>query len=140
MLKMRVGSLRKIIREELKILAYKGRSPIDGLGLFTGQFVPSGRIISKWSDGFDTTYSKDFPDTLPEEEKEIFKKYASFDGMTWSLAGDDAAYFNHSDEPNVIVIPDSRRPAHWDRIAARDIYPGEELTMDYNDIGFDTVE
>lgn len=140
MLKLSVGKLRRIIREELKILAVKDKSPIEGLGLFAGQFVPSGRIISKWSDGFDMTYSKDYPDTLPEEEGEIFKRYASFDGETWSLAGDDAAYFNHADDPNVTVIPDERRPAHWDRIAARDIMPGEELTMDYSEIGFDTVE
>lgn len=139
MMKIRLGLLRKIIREELKVATYKGKSKVSGIGLFAGQFIPAGSIISKWSDGYDMKFSKDYPDQLSVEERAAFEKYASFDGDTWSLSGDDAKYFNHSEHPNVIVSKDARPPAERDRIAARDIGPGEELTMDYSEIGFDPI-
>jgi hypothetical protein len=140
MLKMSIGEIRQLIREELKVSTYVSKSPISGHGLFSGQFVPQGKIISKWADGLDKTFSKDYPEQLADQQKYEFEKFASFDGINWSLAGDGAKYINHSEDPNVVTIPDRRPPAERNRVAARDIDPNEELTMDYSEIGFDAVE
>jgi SET domain-containing protein len=94
---------------------------------------------AKKDSGFDKKYSIDYPMTLPSVEKKRFEDLASSDGNAWYIAGDDGAYFNHSSNPNVIVIKNNGPSATWDRVAAKDINPGEELTMDYGDIGIDPI-
>ncbi|NBV84647.1 SET domain-containing protein-lysine N-methyltransferase, partial [bacterium] len=85
----------------------------------------------------DHEYSADYPKGLSPSEKKEFIDKASWDGEVWSLAGDEGAYFNHSEDPNVVVVTGNDHPAEWKRIASRDIEAGEELTMDYSEIGHD---
>jgi hypothetical protein len=131
--------LRRLIREQLKIATGVMATPGRGTGLFAAEFIPAGGLVFRWVDGFDKKYSIDYPMTLPPVEKKRFEDLASSDGNAWYIAGDDGAYFNHSSNPNVIVIKNNGPSATWDRIAARDINPGEELTMDYGDIGIDPI-
>jgi len=64
---------------------------------------------------------------------------ASWDGDSWFMSGDDGVYFNHSKSPNIRVVMGRGSPATWDRIAIRDIQSGEELTMDYSEVGIDPI-
>ena len=138
-MQIRLGDLRKLIREELQVAASVDSSRIAGAGagLFADEDIDAGTPVFKWNPQVDSEYSQEYPDSLPPEESDEFKELASWDGEMWSLAGDGGAYFNHSAEPNVVVSPGVGRPATWDRIAARDIRNGEELTMDYEEVGID---
>ena len=140
-MQIRLGDLRKLIREELQIVASVNSSRIAGAGegLFADEDIEAGAPVFKWNPRIDAEYSPKYPDSLPPEESDEFKELASWDGEMWSLAGDGAAYFNHSDEPNVVIDGhDESRPAKRNRIAAHDIRAGEELTMNYREIGLDS--
>ena len=123
----------------LMIRTMVGPSRISGDGLYASEFIPAGTVVSKWVEGFDKTFPSDYPTTMPYAAKVAFITLASWDGHNWFISGDDGVYFNHADDPNVHVIPNRGPAATWDRIAARDIMPGEELTMNYADIGIDAI-
>ncbi len=133
-MKIQVGELKKLIREMLVVQTMVGPSQISGNGLYAAQFIPAGSVVSRWLNGFDRRFPIDYPSTLPESARSIFEKFASSDGNSWFLSGDDGMYFNHSDVPNVRVVTSNGSPATWNRVAIRDILPGEELTMDYAEI------
>jgi len=139
-MKIRLGDLRKIIREAMTVgsrLAPSG-VPGAGLGVFSTGDVGAGEEVFSWDPQVDSEYSGEYLDGLSPEESEEFQDLASWDGEVWSLAGDNGAYFNHSEDPNVEVVPRGGvRPARWARVAARDIRPGEEMTMDYSQVGSD---
>jgi len=133
-MKIRVGELKSLIREMLIVQTMVGPSQISGNGVYAAQFIPMGKVISKWVSGFDRKFPIDYPSTLPKNARNIFEKFASCDGNSWFLSGDDGRYFNHSDIPNVCVVEHEGSPATWNKVAARDILPGEELTMNYVEI------
>jgi len=130
----------RLLYEGLKVQASIRPSGISGLGLFAGEAIPQGSTVFSWNDQIDQEYSKNYPDGLPPEVKKDFMDLASTDGEGWFLAGDGGAYFNHSTSPNVVVRRGEGNPSKWDRIAARDIDLGEEMTMDYGEIGDDVPE
>jgi len=134
---IRIRELKRLIQEELRVATKVLSSSDKGGGLYAMEFVPAGGLVFRWVDGRDQIYSLDYPADLPADEREEFKKLASTDGQAWYLAGDDGSYFNHSSNPNVRVVRESGPAAMWDRVAVRDIEPGEELTMDYGEIGVD---
>ena len=136
-MKIRLKTLRRMINEELQVAAEVKPSSIQGTGLYAVEFIPKGGLVFQWNRVFDRVYPKDYPDRLPPSARSQFKRLASWDGETWHLAAGAGAYFNHSANPNVRVVPGLGIPAEWDRIATRDIDPGEELTMDYTEIGID---
>lgn len=121
----------------LTIRTMVGPSRIEGNGLYAGEFIPTGGIVSKWVEGLDRTFPLDYPNKLPLQAQETFMKNASCDGQAWYLLGDDGIYFNHSDNPNVCIVPGKNPAAMSDYVALRDILPGEELTMDYREIGIE---
>jgi len=138
-MQIRLGDLRKLIREELQVAASVDSSRIAGAGLFADEDIDAGTPVFKWNPRVDFEYSREYPDSLPSKESDEFKELASWDGTTWSLAGDGAAYFNHSIEPNVVIDGHGATPAaKRNRVAARDIRAGEELTMNYHEIGLDS--
>ena len=136
-MKIRLKELKRLIQEELRVAAEVRPSTDKGSGLYAMEFIPAGELVFRWADGRDHVYPLDYPADLPADEREKFKKLASTDGQAWYLAGDDGSYFNHSSRPNVRVVKGSGPAAMWDRVAVRDIEPGEELTMDYGEIGVD---
>jgi len=127
------------VNEMLTVRTMVAPSQIEGEGLYAAEFIPKGKIVSRWVEGSDKTFSNEYADELPAEEQKCFKELASWDGDSWFLSGDDAVYFNHSKSPNVRVVMGRGSPATWDRVATRDIQPGEELTMDYREIGLDPI-
>lgn len=138
-MKIQMNELRSLIREILMVRTMVGPSRISGDGLYAAAFIPRGKIVSKWLEGFDRTFPSDYPTTLPYAAKIAFMTLASWDGDSWFISGDDGVYFNHSEKPNVRVVPGVGPASTWDRVAIRDILPGEELTMDYAEIGIDPI-
>lgn len=103
-------------------------SPIAGIGLFANQFIPSGTIIWKTNPLIDILLSKDEADSLAEPAKNQFYNYAYLDTVhnKYLLCGDDGRFFNHSSQPNC----DDSHPDIT--VALVDIFPGDELTVNYN--------
>lgn len=102
-----------------------------GLGVFATKFIPKGTII--WIlDDLDWILEEDYVDNLDEARREIVYKYAyqENDGR-YVLCWDHARYMNHSFHPNCIDT------AYEFELAARDIYPGDQITCDYGIMGED---
>lgn len=96
-----------------------------GNGVVATQFIPKGTIT--WiQDSFDTVFTDDQIEALPDVYKNILDIYAFRNGKGESiLCWDLAKYVNHSFKSNCLTTP-------YDfEIAVRDIHPGEELTDDY---------
>lgn len=108
-----------------------GKSNIDGIGIFAGQFIAKGTPVWRFCPGFDLKMSEKDLECLSEPAKQQFLKYAYLnkDG-TYILCSDDARFFNHSDNPNCGCAGYSGDDSVPD-IALRDIKTGEELTCDY---------
>lgn len=101
-----------------------------GVGVFATKFIPKGTIV--WIlDDLDITLDKEYVESLDEYRKKIIYKYGyeNNDGQ-YVLNWDHARYMNHSFHPNCADT------AYELQLAARDIYPGEELTSDYGAMGY----
>ncbi len=106
-------------------------SDIAGIGLFADEFIAKGTIVWKYEPKLDLLLSKEEVEVLSDSAKEQFMNYAYFDEgyQKYLLCGDDARFFNHSINPNCL---DDRDHTSADvTIAAKDIFPDEELTCDY---------
>ncbi len=104
-------------------------SPIAGIGLFADQLIPKGTTVWKLEKGFDIELSKAQFANLSEPAQDQVLNYCYFNSKTemYVMCGDDARFFNHSDNPNVSSSTEDDRPD----IALRDIEIGEELTQNY---------
>lgn len=102
-----------------------------GLGVFATTFIPQGTIV--WIlDDLDIILEEDYVDSLDEIRQEIVYKYSyqNNEGQ-YILCWDHSRYMNHSFHPNCIAT------AYEFELAARDIYPGEQVTCDYGTMGED---
>ncbi len=106
-----------------------GLSPIQGIGLFAAEHIAKGTPVWEFKKGFDQAIPKDSIQQLASPMKEIMLKYAyRIPGTdTYVLPADDARFMNHSEHPAVQLSSDNSPD-----IAAHDIVPGEELTIDYS--------
>ena len=140
-MKIHLGTLRRIIREQLKVATKVGDSDLTGAGagLFSDEDIEKGQLVSDWNDTVDEIYPEDVIDDMEPKDRKEFEDYASWDGDRWYLSGDDAKYMNHSSNPNVGVLPGTGPDAKRERIAVKDISRGEELTIDYDDVGIDGI-
>lgn len=127
------------IQEMLTVRTMVAPSQIEGKGLYAAEFIPKGAVVLHWVEGSDKTFTNDHVESMDQKIKDEFKDFASWDGDSWFLSGDDGIYFNHSNSPNIRVVMGRGSPATWDRVAVCDIHPGEELTMDYREIGIDPL-
>lgn len=138
-MRIKLGDLRRMIREALRVSTKTGASDIPeaGIGLFADEDIEVGQTIFSWDPSVDSEYPLDHPDHLSPKDSKEFKALASLDDDGWVMAGDGAAHINHSSDPNVGLAPGSGRSAKRDRIAIKNIRAGEEILMDYGDIGID---
>jgi len=106
-------------------------SKIHGIGLFADEFIPQGTLVQQYIDGFDLYICPWKLEYLPTEAKKCVLKYAYKQKSLgdYILCGDNARFWNHSDNPNLIADPKGGE----NDVAARDISPGEELTVNYRD-------
>jgi SET domain-containing protein len=113
----------------LRIATHIGESEIDGIGLFTDEFLKRGRVIWEFDVGLDLSIEESFLNRLPDHVQKFIRHHAYkiLGTRTYVLCGDNARYFNHNGEhPNIVSVG----PTGVD-VAGRDISPGEELTVDY---------
>ncbi|HVV14992.1 MAG TPA: SET domain-containing protein [Candidatus Paceibacterota bacterium] len=109
-----------------------GPSAIEGIGLFAAEDIPKGTLVWRFVPGFDLELTLGGFETLSEAAKDQMKHYAYISKKTgnYILCSDDARFFNHAAEPNVIEVQDENEQEP-PNAAARDIKKGEELTFDY---------
>jgi SET domain-containing protein len=115
-------------------------SEIHGIGLFADDFIRKDTIVWKFHPLIDLIITREQIAELAAEAREQIKKYSYRDihSGLYVLCGDDARFFNHSENPNCLdtyEFPDREGVT----FACRDIAPGEELTCDYGlfDLDFD---
>jgi uncharacterized protein len=106
------------------------RSSIQGIGLFSVTNIPKGTVVWRWNAVLDHEIPWDVAKAWPEITQEFLHTYAyrNLEQHTWVLCGDAMRHCNHSFTPNL----QSGGPYGEDR-AIRDIYDGEELTIDYRE-------
>src|SRR5215213_8734064 len=115
-------------------------SPIHGIGLFADEFIAKGTVIWKFSHVIDLILKKEQIEELAETAREQIQKYSYRDihSGLYILCGDDARFFNHSENPNCL---DTCRAGKEDiTLARRDIPAGEELTCNYALFDLDLIE
>lgn len=111
----------------LVVKTYLDKSPINGIGLFAGEFIPKGKKIWIFTPKLDLAFKN-----VQVKSKHIFDylhKYCFKHNGHYILCIDDARFINHSETPNA---DDKTFPY---TIAARDIQEGEEITSDYRELG-----
>jgi SET domain-containing protein len=115
-------------------------SPIHGIGLFADQFIPKGTVIWEFNELIDLVLMKDQIEQLAENARQQIEKYSYRDirSRQYILCGDDARFFNHSDNPN--CYDDYRDETESITFTRRDIAPGEELTCNYALFDLDLIE
>lgn len=106
-----------------------GVSPIEGIGVFAAERIKKGTPVWEFTKGFDLEIPGVSIQKLNSPMKEVMLKYAYRmpKTNTYVLPADDARFMNHSDHPAVLIAQDDGPD-----IAARDIEPHEELTVDYS--------
>ncbi|MBK8092229.1 MAG: SET domain-containing protein [Verrucomicrobiaceae bacterium] len=115
----------------LRVHAAAQPSAIHGNGLFARQFIAAGEVIWAFDPPFDVRFTEEQLQALPPPAQQQALYYSSFEKHCgcYLLTGDDDRFMNHSDTPNALD--------HGDVITAiRDIQPGEEITLDYNQLGY----
>ncbi|PEQ60943.1 SET domain-containing protein [Bacillus cereus] len=97
-----------------------------GYGVFATKFIPKGTIV--WIlDDLEQVLDKKHVDSLDSLRKKVVKKYSYQNNKNqYILSWDHGKYVNHSFYPNMVET------VYEFELAARDIYPGEELTCDYS--------
>ncbi|HEX8910548.1 MAG TPA: SET domain-containing protein [Anaeromyxobacteraceae bacterium] len=110
---------------------YLAESGIHGIGLFAAQPVRKGTVVWRLDPTLDLELTEAQILALAPPARDQIRKYTYLDLVrgTYVLCGDDARFFNHSDEPNCHDFPDADGGT---TVAARDIGEGEELTSDYS--------
>lgn len=124
------------------------KSPIHGLGLFAkdkdedgyiGQLESPGYFPKGWffgishihssvfdRDSFDFEVSFEQNEVLPYFDPILKKEDIFPNNMIRTPLG---GFINHSDDPNITL--NYLNHGCWGIIASQDIYPGEEITVDY---------
>ncbi len=112
-----------------------GPSAIEGVGLFADEFILKGTRYWELVPGFDHILTDEELAALPQPAREYWKHYAykSKDIGKWILCGDNTRFMNHSAKNPAVTNYDEKKNGERVAFAARDIQPGEELTVDYRD-------
>ena len=111
-------------------------SPVHGIGVFAIQHIPKGcrNFFSKNNNEWIKLSIKDV-EALPEHSRSLIETYCLFDEENYFVPEsgfktiDPVIYLNHSAEPNIISINDGEEFE-----ALTDIYPGQELLVNYTDL------
>lgn len=112
--------------------------------MFATEFIAKGTRIWEYREDVDQKFDDSYLAQFTEEEKDQFLThcYKNPGSGMYVLCGDDAKYINHSDEPNTedIGFQEGIFNGEGITIAARDIFPGEEIVSDYASFDADARE
>ena len=107
-------------------------SNIHGIGLYADEFIPKGTVIWKFQEEFDQVFDPSALETLPKQAQQFLDFYAFLSRTSgrYILPTDHGKFVNHSDDPNCEC---KYLDAHSElvSITKRDIFPGEEITENY---------
>jgi SET domain-containing protein len=113
------------------IRTYIAPSAIQGIGVYSQDFVPKGTLIWGLHEQLDIQMSANDILALPPHMQEFIRVYAyphlERDGYV-VVDSDNGRFMNHSDLPNT----DFRDFYHG--YALYDLQPGEEVTCDYREL------
>jgi len=109
---------------------FVGPSPIEGVGVFAGEFIPAGSPVWILDETLDLLLTSEQVARLPELQQRFIERYGyphmTREGIT-VLEFDNGRFMNHSARPNTdFTDPETG----W---AIRDIAKGEEITCDYGE-------
>ena len=115
----------------LQVAASARVSNIHGLGLFAEARIPAGTIVWRLEPPFDVVFTEAQLEILSEHARRQVLYYATYEATIGAhlLSGDDDRFINHSDVPNCRDQGDTI-------VALRDIEEGEEITLDYAELGY----
>jgi len=105
------------------------KSPIDGKGCFATIFFPRGRWVAEYEGELVTR-----EEGLRRLRRQRKKRVSAIDpnwSIDGSVGGNGTEYINHSCNPSCTTIIIE---GQINILALRDIFPGEEITVDYMDI------
>ncbi len=115
----------------LLIDTYLSTSKIQGIGIFTHEEIPKGKIIWKFNPYVDLEYSHDEWNELKKNINKFsysqIKKYAYKYKGKYYLSIDNSQFMNHAND-NYNIKND---PINDTMFALRDIRQNEELTCNY---------
>jgi SET domain-containing protein len=100
----------------LLIETYIAESPGKGMGLFSKKFIPKGTVIWQFVEGFDIKVHQDKYKTLTDVQKKFIDTYFWKEGEY---------LYSSCDNSNSIGFGENKM------IAARDIFPDEEILVNY---------
>jgi hypothetical protein len=104
---------------------YRDKSPIEGRGIFAGEFIPLGTIVFYYS-SFDRYLCKEEFQLLPADQRIELCKYGVEDEAgNWVVTNGDA---NHSCDAGILSL---FADGLYCDIAVKDLQIGEEITIDY---------
>ena len=109
---------------------YIDKSPIHGLGVYAGEFIPAGTCIWELTPGCDQIYTDEVLAALTPVQRDIVLFYGYIEpGMEGViLCCDNARHYNFSSDPNSGSDERAKYGAR-STYALRDIAVGEELTF-----------
>jgi SET domain-containing protein len=109
----------------LLVETYIAESPGKGMGLFSKHLIPKGTVIWQFVEGFDIKVHQDKYETLTSVQKNFIDTYFWKEGNYLYSSCDNSNFQNHSNNPNSIGSGENKM------IAARDIFPNEEILVNY---------
>lgn len=120
----------------LVVKASAQQSPIEGLGVFTDEFIPKGTPVWIYNPKFDISFDPVEVENMSPAEKALIQKYAylSLESRKYIYCIDDSRFINHSStHPNcdIIAVPGEQETR---AVANKDIQAGEEILLNYRKI------
>src|SRR4051812_5976968 len=79
-------------------------SGIHGIGLCSGEFIPKGTVIWKYSPGLDRVFTEEQLKAMNELDRHFLETYCFKYFGKYYLCVDDARFMNHSAHPNCMDI------------------------------------
>lgn len=115
----------------LLIKTYLAPSQISGIGLFTSEFIPKGKMIWDYFPLIDITFNQDqwnqLQRNLSKPSFEVIRNYVYKENNKYILCMDNSQFMNHHSENYNIVNTEDLKSMY----AARDIARDEELYCHY---------
>lgn len=111
----------------LLVRTYLDNSAIHGLGVFAGEFIPQGKKIWRFVEGYDRVYSPGQFAQLPKAAKDFIRFHGYRVDGEILLTVDHDRHINHAEDANTT----------WRNgysVARRAIEKGEEITNNYREI------
>ena len=110
---------------------YLAPSAIDGIGMFTKQFIPKGAVVWEFNEVFDRKFSSDTKESFPKHIQAYIERHGFQDKSGWwVIDGGHDQFVNHSSTPN-LEEDGNADGISMKLIATRDILADSELTENY---------